>query len=273
MRVIFIATLLLFGVVSAEEILVFLPIATKSHRNVFDPLITALAERGHHLTVVSPHEAKNSSPNITEVVPVKYSEIFEEFQDPFDQRRKGKVSSVFSSIQFIYPASEKIIQTEEFKNLFKKQYDLILYNGFLNYCFDCLLYKLGTPVISIITMAAPNFITTLIGNRLPSSFVPLPFLNLPDRMTFSQRFLNFFITHAMVILSPLGMVPKFEAFNKKFVGDDCPYPDAFPKNLSMIFSNSFFALTYPRPLLPDHIEVGGMHCRPAKPLPKVRNLY
>jgi glucuronosyltransferase len=36
----------------------------------------------------------------------------------------------------------------------------------------------------------------------------------------------------------------------------------------MIFSNSYFPLTFPRPLLPDIVEVGGMHCRPAQPLPK-----
>jgi glucuronosyltransferase len=40
------------------------------------------------------------------------------------------------------------------------------------------------------------------------------------------------------------------------------------KNASLVLSNSHFTLNYPRPLLPEVIDVGGMHCRPSKPLPQ-----
>lgn len=39
--------------------------------------------------------------------------------------------------------------------------------------------------------------------------------------------------------------------------------------MSMVFGNNHFTINHPRPALPDIIEVGGMHTRPPKPLPKV----
>ena len=40
-------------------------------------------------------------------------------------------------------------------------------------------------------------------------------------------------------------------------------------NVSLSLINSHFSFRKPLPFLPNQIEVGGMHCRPAKPLPKV----
>ena len=42
---------------------------------------------------------------------------------------------------------------------------------------------------------------------------------------------------------------------------------------ALIFLNSHVCMTSVRPLLPSVIEVGGMHCSPAKRLPKVTVLY
>jgi len=39
----------------------------------------------------------------------------------------------------------------------------------------------------------------------------------------------------------------------------------------LILNNAHFSLTYPRPGMPQIIDVAGMHCKPGKPLPKVRS--
>lgn len=38
------------------------------------------------------------------------------------------------------------------------------------------------------------------------------------------------------------------------------------KNVSMVLVNSHYSLGQPRPLMPNVVEVGAMHCRPARPL-------
>lgn len=40
-------------------------------------------------------------------------------------------------------------------------------------------------------------------------------------------------------------------------------------NTSLILSNDYFSITEPKPYYPDVIDVGGIHSRPAKPVPKV----
>ncbi|ODM91121.1 UDP-glucuronosyltransferase 3A1 [Orchesella cincta] len=51
-------------------------------------------------------------------------------------------------------------------------------------------------------------------------------------------------------------------------GNQLPGLEEIMANSSLLFSNSHFTINYPRPLLPDVIEVGGMHTRPAGKLPK-----
>ncbi|MPC53573.1 UDP-glucuronosyltransferase 2B14 [Portunus trituberculatus] len=51
------------------------------------------------------------------------------------------------------------------------------------------------------------------------------------------------------------------------------FPDLPPlldieRNQSLTLINTHFSITTPVPLLPSQVEVGGMHCRPAKPLPQ-----
>ncbi|MPC98306.1 UDP-glucuronosyltransferase [Portunus trituberculatus] len=51
------------------------------------------------------------------------------------------------------------------------------------------------------------------------------------------------------------------------------FPDLPPlleieRNQSLTLMNSHFSITTPVPLLPSQVEVGAIHCRPAKPLPQ-----
>jgi glucuronosyltransferase len=118
-------------------------------------------------------------------------------------------------------------------------------------------------------VAAPSFHTELTGNHLPPSFVPIPFFDFSDRMTFSERLLNGAANLFFKLLFQLYLEPLMSAVYREHLGADMPSYQQIHRNVSLIFMNSHFALTYPRPNFPDNVEVGGMHCRPAQPLPKV----
>lgn len=45
------------------------------------------------------------------------------------------------------------------------------------------------------------------------------------------------------------------------------------KNLSVSFVNAHHSLGYPKPNLPNVVNLGGLHFTPSKPLPKVRKFY
>ncbi|CAG7833890.1 unnamed protein product [Allacma fusca] len=260
--------------VSSERILFVLPIATKSHKNVFEPLYKALAAKGHEVTVVSPVKPSKTSKNIREIVPVPLKDIFGAF-DPFEERKKTLIGQLatFAAWDLITGPCIRTYENQEFMGLLNEKWDLVFLNGFVNDCFAGFVYKIGVPFIMVTSMATPSYIAELVGNRLPMSFVPIQSVSgLSDDMNFGQRLLNFCM--GMLFLSLQSFSPvtrRQEDIYRKYLGEDLPGYREIEGNVSMIFSNSYFPLTYPRPLLPDIVEIGGMHCRPAEPLPKDLN--
>lgn len=57
---------------------------------------------------------------------------------------------------------------------------------------------------------------------------------------------------------------------KTHIGEDVPAIADFGRNLSFALQNGHFSVSNPRPYLPSVAEIGCIHCKPAKPLPKVR---
>jgi len=41
---------------------------------------------------------------------------------------------------------------------------------------------------------------------------------------------------------------------------------------SLVLLNSHLSFSYPKPLMPNYVQVGGMHVKPPKKLPQVRNV-
>jgi glucuronosyltransferase len=63
--------------------------------------------------------------------------------------------------------------------------------------------------------------------------------------------------------------PGAEKIYRKYLGENIPGLDVIQnERVAMIFSNSHYALTLPRPLPPDIVEIGGLHCKPGQKLPK-----
>ncbi|CAG7823382.1 unnamed protein product, partial [Allacma fusca] len=61
---------------------------------------------------------------------------------------------------------------------------------------------------------------------------------------------------------------KYETIAKQYLGEDSPSLIELELDISMTFQNTHFLLNYPRPTMPDYIEVVCIHCRKGRPLPK-----
>lgn len=59
---------------------------------------------------------------------------------------------------------------------------------------------------------------------------------------------------------------KLEGVVQRVLGDPSVSLAELEKNVSMVLVNSHYSLGHPRPLMPNVVEVGAMHCRPARPL-------
>ncbi|ODM59400.1 UDP-glucuronosyltransferase 2B9, partial [Orchesella cincta] len=222
---------------TGSKILFLLPIASKSHKNVFDPLIDALLERGHELTVVSPVKSSKNSTNLREIHPVTLAVLLN-----FDNT-------------FIEEVCHKFYQNEEIIKILKakEKFDLAFVNAVPNQC-----------VLGLHSPHLPRFfaIDQLphcgVGGFFPRSFIPSPFSPFVDKMTFLERVMNFIIE---MLSGHLYYQKQSAEIYRKYLGSDIPTVEEIDRNVSMIFMNTNFLLTFPRPLLPDIVEVGGMHLK------------
>lgn len=262
-----------FGSVTSDRILFLLPIASTSHVNVFHPLIQALGERGHDIVSLSPATSSKMPKNVQQIQIMTVEEIFGELGNPFEMRKMGSINTLINgSFDTMMRSCEKLVRTDTFQNLvMKEKFDLVVVDILMNYCVLGAVPLIGAPSILVTTFAAPTTQSVDFGNRLPPSFVVDIFLDLSHRMSFLQRMKNVVAGSLTTLLAETLFLKKGERTYQDNLpnGKELPGVHEIQANSSMLFMNSHFTLNYPRPLLPDVIEVGGMHCGPPKPLPKV----
>ncbi|CAL8107615.1 unnamed protein product [Orchesella dallaii] len=264
--------LLLLHISTADKILFLLPIASKSHVNVFAPMIRALGERGHEIVNLSPVKSPNMPPNVKQIQIYPIEKLFNSMGDPFEMRKMGKFNALFNgSFNNLMDSCRELIKTDTFQELaVGESFDLIIVDIFMNYCVLGIVPLLQAPSIMVSTFAAPPILANSFGNRLPTSFVPDWNLDYTHQMSFTQRLMNVISTGISDLIMRLMFIKPSEKIYMENLpnGAELPSVAEIQANASMLFMNSHFTINHPRPLLPDVIEVGGMHTRPAKPLPK-----
>jgi len=109
-------------------------------------------------------------------------------------------------------------------------------------------------------------IAPVLGDSDHAAYLPNGIMDFSDRMSLPQRIIN---TVAIFFTEQL-----FLQWSKSSIYDivkkvlpDCPPLDDIEKETSLIFANTNPVFSYRRPMTPEMVEIGGIHCTPAKPLP------
>uniref|UniRef100_A0AAY5ETX9 UDP-glucuronosyltransferase n=1 Tax=Electrophorus electricus TaxID=8005 RepID=A0AAY5ETX9_ELEEL len=132
----------------------------------------------------------------------------------------------------------------------KEQFDVLLTDP-MSTCGELLAQKLNLPFIISLRFSFGSSMERLCGQLpTPPSYVPGVSLGYSDHMGFLQRVKN-------ILLHP-DMSLSVHLCSCNFTGK--------PTTLCETIGKDF---EYPRPFLPNFKFVGGLHCKPAKPLPKV----
>lgn len=260
--------------VTADKILFLLPIASKSHVNIFEPLARALAEKNHDIVFMAPVTYSDMPRNVHQLQIISEQEIFGTVQqNPFMLRELGWFKGMLANNTMgpLLTKCGEVLQSPEFQQLVTQQnFDLVIIDILMSYCAAGAIPALKASSILVTCYPSPSILTNDFGNRLPPSFVVEPMTFLPHQMDFLQRLQNVLLGFGMYFGSLYGFAYPSEKLYRKYLpnGDSLPDIHEIQRNASLIFSNSHWAMTHPRPLLPSVIEIGGIHTRPAKPLPK-----
>ncbi|CAL8107636.1 unnamed protein product [Orchesella dallaii] len=277
------ATLLIIIIISTvinisngARIIFLLPIASTSHKIVFDPLIKALALRDHDVTVVSPISSQNLPSSVKEIHPATVEELgygLTSVGKDLLETRKLLKSSYFPFFQWnvslVENGCHKLYKDVQIKYLLKgmKKFDLAIVSGLQNECALGLVDFFRIPHMYLTPGAAPNYVSSRFGHYFPTSYVPSPYTDFDRRMTFLERCTNFIVETILLVFARFYLYPQYEDIYRGYLGEDTPSIEEIEDNVGVVLINTNFIMSHPRPLPPNLIEVGGMHCRPPRPLP------
>ncbi|XP_046386464.1 UDP-glucosyltransferase 2-like [Ischnura elegans] len=271
----FVAFSLLFGTVNAARILALVPTASRSHNIWNSALMLGLAKKGHQITALSPDPAKESNPNLKHIV---LEGTYEQIQDTYDIESFVNASAI-EMLQAMVEFSSEIckyeLSTKGAKDLLQMppdSFDLIITEVIFGECTFMYIHHFGggtrIPVVGITAYGIGPWTDRITGSRtLPSTFA-LPILPYMSNMNFWERFHNSMMTGMYCFSMLYESYPQHQKNAEEAYGKPLPPLVDVYSNISLILVNNHYVINGPQAQLPGVINVGGMQCSPAKPLPQ-----
>ncbi|XP_073697404.1 UDP-glucuronosyltransferase 2C1-like isoform X1 [Garra rufa] len=250
-------------------------------------ILDELIARGHNITVVT-HTATpsvNTTPSMgynVEILQVPHTK--QDILENMEQMLKYwthdlpndniiKASMKIKEMIDIGTEQNQVVCNELFarKDLLEKwrkeKFDVLLADP-LFMCGELLAQKLNLPLILSLRFTFGNTVERLCGQLpAPPSYVPAASSENTDEMNFLQRLKNFLFYGTQDVLFYLVTKSKWDHFYTQVMGKPTTMCETMGK-ADIWLIRTYWDFEYPRPFLPNFKFVGGLHCKPAKPLPK-----
>ncbi|XP_031452696.1 UDP-glucuronosyltransferase 2A2-like isoform X4 [Phasianus colchicus] len=258
-------------------------------------VIRELIRRGHSVTILVSNASLFIQPK------AETTEKFEVFNVPF---KKDTIANLIEEIVALWLNNRPTASTfwqfyRELGKLFYKMIDLlrkfenitrticdgvvknkVLLERLRASAFDVLLAdplmpsgelfaeKLGIPLIYTIRFSMGNTVERLCGGLpAPPSYVPASLSSLTDQMTYTQRIKNLFSYALQDFVYHYILWGHWNQYYSDILGRPTTLCETMGK-AEIWLIRTYWDFEFPRPFLPNFEFVGGLHCQPAKPLPK-----
>ncbi|XP_076993132.1 UDP-glucuronosyltransferase 2A3-like [Tamandua tetradactyla] len=250
-------------------------------------ILEELTERGHEVTVLAfshnylINRNKLSTPNF-ELIPVPNDE--ETFTNTMNQFLDMAINVLpkMSPWQAAVKLQDFMLQTS---GIVKNLCESVVYNQTLmkklkeaNYnvmimdpvvpCGDLIAELLSVPFVHTLRASIGGMLEKYCGKLpAPPSYVPVPMTGLGDKMTFLERLKNLMFTLFFDFWLQLYDIQIWDQFYSEALGRPTTLCETVGK-AEIWLIRTYWDFEYPHPYLPNFEFVGGLHCKPAKPLPK-----
>lgn len=233
-----------------------------------------LAEKGHDVTVISPFPQSKPLKNFHDVAVLGIDKLIEEtFPSNMltNSQNMGTAERIKFILSFGLAMTNYTLNHEVFQNFLrtnKIQFDVVVMEVFMNEAFLGIGHYFNAPVVGFSTFGASKWTNDMVGTPTPISYVPHLQIKFTDRMTFPERAINALAYLGEAIFTEWYYMPKQEKLYDEIFPDPKPTLGELQKNVSLVLLNNHFTLSFPRPYVPNMIEVGGLQInRTPKPLP------
>merc|ERR1719259_1155527 len=229
------------------------------------PLATALTQRGHKITMLCNHPPHDKNPAITYInhgLPHFREDemnLFEKAKDP---------DEMFNTFKKIFPLiARDLYDVPEVKDLYERrnEFDVFIIDQMFNEV--TLPFSYGRPLVTISTSTLDPANSAMMGNFQNPAYVANLLETYPRPFSFFHRIKNLFLSVAVPLSWKAAVRETAQLeISKRF--PELPSLADMEREQNLNLINGHWSFGQVVPLLPNQVEVGGMHLRPGKPLPK-----
>lgn len=268
-----------FANIKSYDILVINDFPARSTFTAFKSLYKQLALRRHNLTVISRYGLSEEIQNYEEIKFSIFAHIGE--SNPASDIRFIEKPNFIT--KYVNPVVLSKVSKQSCENLFSSKsvqdlyvsnrtYDIVMVQIFHTECVFQLAKMFtganGAMIGYHSTLMVP-WATKKFGLPLNPAVDPNYFLAFSQNMSFLERVENTIITSAHILYNNFGMVPMDREIVLKYFGKEEADSLEDGNRISLLLLNTHFSINTPRVILPNIIEVGGMHIEKSKELPQV----
>lgn len=261
--------------VSSYDILGIFHFPARSSVVTFQPLLKKLVEDGHNVTILTNHALKGIRGNYREIQlgGASAAQKFGSFDDFSDGRWDSYMCA--RDIGIISKKLCKLIfSIKDVQDLYNSHFDLVIVQIFQTECIYQIAKKFDCPIIGVHS----TNIMPWSGGRfaLPNnpSYIQNSLLPFPAKMNFWQRLENSLVTLGHIVYYHHVMVETDKRIvEEHFNSEEASLMNTIGYNTSLFLVNTHFTVNSPRPLVPNVIEIGGIHIGQSRPLSKVLLYY
>ncbi|KAM8760996.1 UDP-glucuronosyltransferase 2C1-like [Acanthopagrus schlegelii] len=258
-----------------------------SHWINMKPVLETLVDRGHQVTVLVPSASlfmNKSEPSRFSYEPFNVSVSVEDMQRMMEKMLHFSIyemphmsyleiyikftSMIKDNMQYSLKFLDGVLKSETtMKRLKEGKYDLLLadpiYPGS-----DLTADILGLPLVFSLRFSMAHNWERLCGQLpAPPSFVPGAMSKLTDKMDFMERVWNFLFYALQDALFDYTLWSDLDKYYSEVKGKPTSACEMMGR-ADIWLLRTYWNFDFPRPFLPNFKFVGGIHCKPAKPLPK-----
>ncbi|XP_006896874.1 PREDICTED: UDP-glucuronosyltransferase 2B15-like isoform X1 [Elephantulus edwardii] len=257
-----------------------------SHWINIKTVLDELTQKGHEVTVLTSSAAifVNPSKSSTikfEVFPTSFTKenvdtLIKELINVWMQMPKYTLWTQAKLMQEVFSdysdyieklCKEVVFNKKIMIKLQESKFDVVLADA-IGLCGELLAQILKIPLVYSIRFTSGYTIEKYSGGLVaPPSYVPVIYSELSDRMTFMERIKNMIYVLYLDFWFQSFNEKKWNQFYSEVLGRQTTLIETMGKADIWLVRTSW-DFEFPRPLLPHFVFVGGLHCKPAKPLPK-----
>ncbi|XP_011938295.1 PREDICTED: UDP-glucuronosyltransferase 2A1 isoform X1 [Cercocebus atys] len=160
-----------------------------------------------------------------------------------------------------------VLKNQQLMEKLKKSKFEVLVSDPVFPCGDIVALKLGIPFMYSLRFSPASTVEKHCGKvPYPPSYVPAVLSELTDQMSFTDRIRNFISYHLQDYMFET-LWKSWDSYYSKALGRPTTLCETMGK-AEIWLIRTYWDFEFPRPYLPNFEFVGGLHCKPAKSLPK-----